>query len=105
MKLDLITNKAEKTPSRNENDEFYTPNYAIIPLLKYLKPKSFIWCPFDSVDSSFVKVLSAEGHKVLNTHIESGEDFFKYKTPNNVDYIISNPPTQLNSRYLKGSLK
>ena len=38
MKLDLITNKAEKTTARNENDEFYTPNYAIEPLLKYLKP-------------------------------------------------------------------
>jgi len=101
MKLDLITNKADKTSVRNENDEFYTPNYAITPLLKYLKPNSFIWCPFDSVDSNFVKILSAEGHRVLNTHIESGEDFFNYKTPNNVDYIISNPPYSIKFEVFK----
>ena len=38
MKLDLITNKAEKQGEVNPNDEFYTPNYAIEPLLKYIKP-------------------------------------------------------------------
>lgn len=37
MKLDLITNKAELQGKINPNDEFYTPNYAILPLLKYLK--------------------------------------------------------------------
>ncbi len=30
------------------NDEFYTPVYAIEPLIKYLKPGSTIWCPFDT---------------------------------------------------------
>ena len=29
MKLDLITNKAEKQGEVNPNDEFYTPNYAM----------------------------------------------------------------------------
>ena len=76
MKLDLITNKAEKTIERNENDEFYTPNYAINPLLKYLKNNSFIWCPFDLPESNFVKTLNKSGHKVLNTHIDNNEDFF-----------------------------
>lgn len=92
MKLDLITNKAEKTTARNENDEFYTPIYAIKPLLKYIKPNSFIWCPFDLAESNFVKMLKAEGHKVLNTHIDADEDFFEYTPPKEIDYIISNPP-------------
>ena len=48
MKLDLITNKAEKQGEVNPNDEFYTPNYAIEPLLKYLPKGSRIWCPFDT---------------------------------------------------------
>ena len=90
MKLDLISNKAEKTKSRNENDEFYTPNYAIKPLLKYLKPNSYIWCPFDLKESNFVKLLNENGHKVLSTHIDNGEDFFTYNPPSNIDYIISN---------------
>lgn len=45
MKLDLITNKADIQGEVNPNDEFYTPKYAITPLLKYLYPNSRIWCP------------------------------------------------------------
>ena len=70
MKLDLITNKAEKQSgfiygntnqkeiigNINPNDEYYTPNYAIEPILKYLKPNSIVWCPFDTVNSNFVKI-------------------------------------------------
>lgn len=95
MKLDLITNKAQKTAVRNENDEFYTPIYAIKPLLKYLIPNSYIWCPFDLPESNFVKVLTKSGHKVLNTHIDNGFDFFKIGIPAGIDYIISNPPYSL----------
>jgi hypothetical protein len=90
MKLDLITNKKEKEGNINPNDEFYTPNYAIKPILKYLKPNSKIWCPFDTNESNFVKLLKSEGHIVIETHIFNNEDFFK--TQKNVDYIISNPP-------------
>jgi len=95
MKLDLITNKAEKTTERNPNDEFYTPKYAIEPLLKYLKPNSYVWCPFDLPESNFVKALVANEHKVLNTHIENGFNFFEYNPPSDKDYIISNPPYSL----------
>lgn len=91
MKLDLITNKADTVNGVNKNDEFYTPDYAIIPLLKYLKPKSTIWCPFDTDDSHFVKILTENGHNVINTHIFAGFDFFSMDIPK-CDYIISNPP-------------
>lgn len=50
-----------------KGDEFFTPIYAIKPLLKYLKPNSTIWCPFDAADSNYVKVLEANGHKVIAT--------------------------------------
>ena len=73
------------------NDEFYTPYYAIEPILKYLKPNSLIWCPFDTEDSLFVKVLSNHGHRVDYSHIENGENFFEITSPD-CDYIISNPP-------------
>ena len=94
MKLDLITNKAEKQGELNPNDEFYTPNYAIEPLLKHLKPNSKIWCPFDTNESNFVKLLKKEGHNVSNSHISEGLNFFdadKEKCKS-FDYIISNPP-------------
>ena len=94
MKLDLITNKAKKQGEVNPNDEFYTPNYAIEPLLKHLKPNSKIWCPFDTNESNFVKLLKKEGHNVSNSHISEGLNFFdadKAKCKS-FDYIISNPP-------------
>jgi len=95
MKLDLITNKAELQGNINPNDEFYTPEYAIIPLLKYLKPFSTIWCPFDTIDSNFVKILKNKGHVVINSHISSNQDFFNYTPKEKIDYIISNPPYSL----------
>ena len=95
MKLDLITNKAEKQAGINPNDEYYTPSYAIIPLLKYVRPNSKIWCPFDTEESNFVKIFRSNGHKVLYTHIKNGEDFFNLACPLDIDYIISNPPYSL----------
>lgn len=83
MKMDKVANSG--------NDEFYTPVYAIEPIIKYIKPKSVIWCPFDEEHSLFVKRLTEEGHKVIYTHINTGTDFFKCEVPK-CDYIISNPP-------------
>ena len=83
MKMDKVAN--------SKNDEFYTPEYAIKPILKYVKPNSTIWCPFDTEQSYFVKMLKAECHDVIYTHINEGQDFFNMTVPN-CDYIISNPP-------------
>lgn len=49
MKMDKVAGSG--------NDEFYTPKYAITPLLKYIKPSSRIWCPFDTIQSNFVNLL------------------------------------------------
>jgi hypothetical protein len=86
MKMDKVANSG--------NDEFYTPMYAIEPILKYIKSNSIIWCPFDKKESLFVKRFAREGHTVIATHINNGEDFFNYPPPK-CDYIISNPPYSL----------
>lgn len=39
------------------NDEFYTPKYAVKPILEFIEPNSTIWCPFDTDESWFVKLL------------------------------------------------
>lgn len=74
------------------NDEFYTPLYAVEPILKYLKPHSTIWCPFDTKKSNFYKLLKQNQHTVYCTHIDNEEDFFTTDPIHGVDYIISNPP-------------
>ena len=43
------------------NDEFYTPDYAIDPIMKYIPEGSRIWCPFDTAESLFVKRFSGGG--------------------------------------------
>jgi hypothetical protein len=75
----------------SHNDEYYTPRYAIEPILKYVKPQSTIWCPFDTEDSNFVKVFRENGHTIIATHIWNGQDFFEIAPPK-CDYVISNPP-------------
>lgn len=78
---------------KNKNDECYTLPYAIYPLFKYLKrfKSAKIWCPFDTDESNFVKILRENGYTVINSHISDGRDFFKYE-PAEWDLIVSNPP-------------
>lgn len=85
MKLDIVAGSG--------NDEFYTPEYAIVPLVKYLKLRGFrsIWCPFDTEQSNFVKVLLRQGFTAFYSHISDGLDFFTCPVPQ-CDAIISNPP-------------
>lgn len=90
MKMDKVAGSG--------NDEFYTPNYAIEPILKYIPGGSTVWCPFDTEESNFVKLLRKAGHTVVATHISNGEDFFD--TEINCDYIISNPPYSMKADVL-----
>ena len=81
--------------SFNEKDEYYTPRILVEPILKYIRPNSTIWCPFDTENSEFVIALKEAGHKVIYSHIWYGQDFFTYTPEEDYDYIISNPPFSL----------
>lgn len=78
----------------SKNDEFYTPKYAIEPILKYLPKTGIVWCPFDTEDSHFVGMIREHGCEVIATHLRDGQDFFSYE-PEDYDYIVSNPPYSL----------
>lgn len=82
MKLDKIAGSG--------NDEFYTPKYAITPLLKSLYKDQKIWCPFDTEKSLIVKTLLGQGNQVAHSHLDSDQDFFKMSL--DCDVIVSNPP-------------
>ena len=84
----------------NKNDEYYTPSYAVYPIIKYIKPNSIIWCPFDKEDSQFVRVLKQQGFNVIYGHIGTGQDIFEVEVPK-CDYIISNPPYSLKGDIFK----
>ena len=77
--------------SEGKNDEMYTPNYAVLPILEYIKKDWVVWCPFDTKDSEFVKEIS-KTNKVIYSHIEYNQDFYEYEPSEHWDCIISNPP-------------
>lgn len=85
----------------SKNDEFYTPFYAIKPIMKYIKKGSTVWCPFDTKDSLFVKALTLNGYNVIHSHIDDGQDFFNHVPQEEYDYIISNPPYSLKTEVLE----
>lgn len=60
MKMDLVANSG--------NDEFYTPGYAVVPIMKYIPAGSTIWCPFDTSDSLFVKKFIGGVQRNCNPH-------------------------------------
>ena len=95
-------NKGYLTAKTNkQSDEYYTPDYAVIPILKYLKPGSIIWCPFDTKNSSYSRIFQENGFKVITTHIDNGENFFFYEPDCHYDVIISNPPFSCKDLILK----
>ena len=71
-------------------DERYTPPEAVAIILPYIPDGSRVWCPFDTEDSWFAKLIREHGCEVIATHIRNGQDFFE--TDVDCDYIVSNPP-------------
>lgn len=63
MLMDVVAN--------SHNDEYYTPSYAVVPIMKYLEPHSTIWCPFDTVESNYVKEFVRGGSR-CDTHSHKG---------------------------------
>lgn len=84
----------------NKNDEYVTPAYAVYPIIKRIKAGAVVWCPFDTEESQFVRILTEHGFSVIYGHIRTGQDFFTANIPD-CDYIISNPPYSLKGKILK----
>lgn len=76
--------------SSGNNDECYTPDYGVHPILEFIPKDKVIWCPFDTSESEYVKQISRQ-NEVVFSHIEKQQDFYNYEPPV-WDIIISNPP-------------
>jgi hypothetical protein len=98
----LINNSQNILYSAGGNDECYTPDYGVAPILKYIPKDATVWCPFDTEDSEFVKQISQQ-NKVVYSHISSGQDFFEYE-PKSWDVIVSNPPFTKKRKYFERAL-
>ena len=96
--------KFENMYSKGKNDECYTPEYGVKPILKYVASDMKIWCPFDKDDSNFVKLLKQNGNIVHNTHIDMGQDFYEFTPDFDWGCIISNPPFTNKAEIFKRAL-
>ena len=88
--------------SSGKNDECYTPDYGVKPILEFIPKDKIIWCPFDTKESEFVKQIS-QTNEVVHSHIDDGLDFFEYE-PTYWDIIISNPPFQRKRKFFERAL-
>lgn len=86
-----VINSQQVLYSKGMNDECFTPEYAVEPIMKYIPTNKIVWCPFDTKDSNFVKLLKQNGFNVVYSHISTGQDFYEYE-PKQWDIIVSNPP-------------
>ena len=50
--------------SSGNNDECYTPDYAVKPILEYIPKDVIVWCPFDKDNSEFVRLISKQNEVV-----------------------------------------
>lgn len=98
----MAINKGFLTANRTaDGDECYTPFYAVEPLLEFVDKDKTIWCPFDEEWSAFVQTFKQNGNKVIYSHLNAGQDFFKYQPNEHYDVIISNPPFSLKDEVLE----
>lgn len=89
----MAVNKGYLTAKTDKaSDEYYTPDFAVSPILKYIHKNAVVWCPFDLEESQYVRLIRENGNKVIATHIDNGENFFFYEPEEHYDIIISNPP-------------
>lgn len=98
-----MINSGKTLYSKGKNDEFSTPSYGVRPLLEFIPKGKIIWCPFDTKDSMFVKLISKQ-NKVISSHIKQGLNYFSYE-PKNWDILISNPPFTNKRQIFKRALE
>jgi len=86
---------------RDKNDDYYTPKYAVKPLMKFIPKNYVIWECTDDCESNITKLFRERGHKVISTSVKRNFDFLTDIPDFDFDVIITNPPYSLKTEFLK----
>mgnify|MGYP000140763104 FL=1 len=90
-------------PVKKNNDECYTQDVSVYPILKFIPENAIVWCPFDKHDSNFVKLISKK-NEVIYSHIDTDQDFLSWEPDEHWDVIISNPPFTNKKKFFERAL-
>lgn len=85
---------------QEKNDELYTPDEAVLPILKYLDKDKIYWECTDFGESNITKILKENGFKVVHTN-KNEVNFLEDDVDFEFDVIITNPPYSLKNEFLK----
>lgn len=87
------------TKSKNWTDVYFTPTYAIKPLIQFIPKDWIVWEPAVG-NGAISNYLAGQGLQVFGTDISNGYDFLTY-APSHVNCIITNPPFSLKTEFLE----
>ena len=87
-----------------ENIEAYTPKYAVDLIIPYLQKNKIIWAPFSKDEHNYADYLRSKGFRVINTHIEGGQDFLTYEPDFHFDMILDNPPFKGKTKFVEKAI-
>src|SRR5688572_15663779 len=83
-----------------KNNEYYTPEYALEPLLNIIDKNITIWEPACG-EGHIVTFFNKFEFKVIGSDIKNCNDFLKYEPKEHYDIIITNPPFSLKTEFIK----
>ena len=89
---------------RNKADFYPTPPEATQALLDFLKlpSETVVWEPACG-EGHMVKVMERKGLSVVGTDLQTGTDFLTADMPEDVQWIITNPPFSLAEQFIRKS--
>ena len=94
VRLSINMGRKLKIQMGGRTDEFFTPEYALNPLLPYLRKEWIIWeCAWGK--GTLAKHLKEKGFSVLNEDV----DFLDFNL--NCDVLITNPPYSKKDEFLR----
>lgn len=86
---------------RDKFDNLYTPDNAVLPLIKYIPKDKIIWECCDYGQSNITKLFKSNGNQVISTDIIHGFDFLKDIPDFEFDMIITNCPYSLKNKFIE----
>lgn len=87
------------TKSKNWTDVYFTPTYAVKPLVQFIPKDWIVWEPAVG-NGAIANYLAGQGLQVFGTDINNGYDFLTY-SPSHVNCIITNPPFSLKTEFIE----